>query len=105
MEEESLDVREYIGVILRRWWLLALGPLIGGALAFGFSLSQPSTSLPSGTYEATTILLMEGTGGLGDSSELVEIRPALEDVINDLALSLSVEELRAKISAAPVYSR
>jgi succinoglycan biosynthesis transport protein ExoP len=102
MEEESLDIREYVGVILRRWWLLLLGSLLGGVLAFGFNLSQSSAITPSRAYEATTLLLMEGTGGLGDSSALVETRPVLENVINDLALPLSIEELRAKVSATPI---
>lgn len=102
MVEESLDIREYVGVILRRRWLLLLGPLLGGVLALGFSLSQFSVMLPPPTYEATTILLMQEADGLGDSSELVEIRPVLEDVIADLALPLSIEELRAKVSATPV---
>ena len=88
--------------MLRRWRLLVLGPLIFGVVALRFTLSQSSTAPPSRVYEATTMLLMEGTGGLGDASEVVETRPALEDVIDDLALSLSVEELRAKVSAAPV---
>jgi uncharacterized protein involved in exopolysaccharide biosynthesis len=62
VEEESLDIREYINIALRRWWLLLLGPLIGGVLAFGFSLSQPSATPSLRMYQATTILLMEGRG-------------------------------------------
>ena len=29
MDEETLDIREYANVLLARWWLLALGPLLG----------------------------------------------------------------------------
>ena len=101
MEEETIDLREYLDVALRRWWLLVLVPVLAGVVAFGLSLRQspPSPEPEVEVYEASAILLMEGAGALGRSPELVTAKPVLNDTINDLGLSVSVEELRPKVSA------
>lgn len=102
MEEETIDLREYLDVALRRWWLLLLGPIIAGLLALGFAVLRPSAPVePTAPtqYTATTILLMEGIEGLDNYPDLVKTQPVLLDAIGALGLSLSVAELRAKLSA------
>ena len=102
MEEETIDLREYLDAALRRWWLLLLGPIIAGLLALGFAVLRPSAPVePTAPtqYTATTILLMEGIEGLDNYPDLVKTQPVLLDAIGALGLSLSVAELRAKLSA------
>lgn len=102
MEEESIDLREYLDVLIRWWWLLLLVPTIAGLAALGFSVLRPSSPVepaPPPEYLATTIMLMEGIEGLDDYAELVKTRPVLLDAIGALDLSFSVAELRAKLSA------
>lgn len=45
--EEEIDLRIYLDILLKWWWLIALGALVVGASAFVFSLLQ------SPVYEAT----------------------------------------------------
>ena len=51
-EEDIIDLRRYLGVMQRRWKLVAAGALAGGALAFLFANSQPLR------YEGITTLLV-----------------------------------------------
>jgi succinoglycan biosynthesis transport protein ExoP len=103
MQEETLDFRDCIDVLLRRWWLLLIGPILGATLALGFSFAAGG-AMPGNTdasvYKATALVLMDGTGRLGNSPELVYIRPVLEGAIDRTGLSLSVSELRAKVTAS-----
>jgi uncharacterized protein involved in exopolysaccharide biosynthesis len=50
--EEEIDLRQYIDVLLRWWWLIALGALLAGAGAF------LASTLMSPTYEATAGVVM-----------------------------------------------
>jgi len=52
------------------------------------------------SYEANTVIHMEGAVGLAGLLELVEIQRVLEDVINELHLSLTIAELRPKVSTS-----
>lgn len=45
--EDEIDLRVYIDVLLKWWWLIALGAILVGAGAFGFTSLQPRV------YEAT----------------------------------------------------
>jgi len=105
MEEDALDLRVYAEVILRRWRLLILGPIIGGASAFGLTLALsalPPAPSPQPVYRATTVLLMGEIGGIGKYPDLVKTGPVLNDVINTLGLPLSVQDLRPQVSGALV---
>jgi capsular exopolysaccharide synthesis family protein len=102
MQEETLDFRDYIDVLLRKWWLLLIGPILGVILVLGFSYAvggATSDSTGASVYKATALVLMDGTGGLGNSPDLVYIRPVLEGAADRTGLSLSVSELRDKVTA------
>lgn len=45
--EEEIDLRVYIDILLKWWWLIALAAIVVGAGAFGFTALQPRV------YEAT----------------------------------------------------
>lgn len=45
--EEEIDLRVYIDILLKWWWLIALGAFVVGVSAFGFTALQPRV------YEAT----------------------------------------------------
>lgn len=103
MEEETIDLREYLDVLVRWWWLLLLAPTIAGLVALSFTALRPASPIepaPPPEYLATTILLMEGIQGLDNYPELVNTRPVLLDAIGALDLSLSVAELRTKLSTS-----
>ncbi len=103
MEEETIDLREYLDVLVRRWWLLLLGPIIAGLVALGLTVLRPASPIapaPPPEYQATTILLMEGIEGLDDYPELVKTRSVLVNAIISLDLSISVAQLRSKLSAS-----
>ena len=52
MDEETLDIREYANVLLARWWLLALGPLLAVLAALGIFLVTPVLAPKTPEYQA-----------------------------------------------------
>ncbi len=105
MDEETLDIREYANVLLARWWLLALGPMVAVLAALGIFLATPIPTPKVPEYQATTNILMGGSAGLSEYPDLVKAGSVLEKTIRDLALSMSVAELRSKLSASQVDSQ
>ncbi len=101
MDEESLDIREYANVLLARWWLLALGPLLAVLAALGVFLATPVPFPRAPEYQATTnVFLMGGSASFAEYPDLAKSTPVLEDAISALALSMSVAELRSKLAVS-----
>ncbi len=106
-----MELRSFADVARRRWWLLLLGPVVAGVVAY--SVSQAQTDI----YRAETTLLVNqtqtpGTIQLDDilSSErltntyavLVEQRRVLGRVIEALDLPYSESQLQSKINVDPM---
>ena len=104
-----MELRGYIDLLRRRWWILLLGPLVAGASAFGISRSMTPT------YQATATLLVNQTQVPGvvqyndiltserltnTYAELVEREPVLRDVRTRLGLTEA--GLGGKISVSTV---
>lgn len=53
IEEETIDIRRYIGVFVSRWWLIILLPLLGAFLSLLYSRNQEII------YEARATLLVK----------------------------------------------
>ena len=53
IEEETIDIRRYIGVFVSRWWLIILLPLLGAFLSLLYSRNQEII------YEAKATLLVK----------------------------------------------
>lgn len=106
MDEETLDIREYANVLLARWWLLALGALLAVLAALGITLATPVPVPKASEYQATTnVVLMGGSAGLAEYPDLAKSAPVLEGAISDLALSMSVAELRSRLTVSNVVSQ
>jgi uncharacterized protein involved in exopolysaccharide biosynthesis len=66
--EEEIDLRQYIDVLLRWWWLIALGALLAGAGAFLVS------TLMSPTYEAKAgVVMLKSRAELSLGSEIQSV--------------------------------
>jgi len=66
--EEEIDLRQYIDVLLRWWWLIVLGALLAGAGAFLVS------TLMSPTYEATAgVVTLKSRAELSLGSEFQSV--------------------------------
>jgi capsular exopolysaccharide synthesis family protein len=105
MSDEAIDLREYLDILLGRWWLILLVTIFALLASLAFSLRVPPASpAPAHNYEANTVVHLAGAEGLAWIPELAESRPVLADVITDLGLLLSVEDLSPKVSASRVGS-
>lgn len=109
IEDESIDLGRYVGVILSRWWLMLLLPLIGGLVGYYYSSTQEVY------YQARATLLVQQnySGGFSPGvndfvvsqqlastySRLIKTSPFLERVIENRDLSLSAGSLSSMISA------
>jgi uncharacterized protein involved in exopolysaccharide biosynthesis len=85
-EEQTLDVRKYIDIALRHWWIIILPPIITTIAAFFWSINLPKV------YEASTLILVEN-------------RKLLNPLIQGIAVTTSVQEqmssLREEILSWP----
>ena len=97
-----MEIREYIQLLRRWWWLIVLGVLVGGLAAYGFSTLQEPV------YRATsTLLVSEGDvaqsndfSGLQTSQRLAESyverlknREVLATAITNLGLTMDPAHL------------
>ena len=77
IEEESIDIRRYVGIFLSYWWLMLLVPASGGVLGYLYSANQEKV------YEARASLLVQ------------QRRVGLEPGVSDFSVS---QELAATYS-------
>jgi uncharacterized protein involved in exopolysaccharide biosynthesis len=105
------NLRHYLGLLRRWWWLLVLASLLGAGLGFVFSAQTPPA------YQTATYLTVNQIGnpyhpnpgdlGLsqgvaGQYVQLMRSDPFLREVIQQLSLPLSPKELNEKIIGARV---
>jgi succinoglycan biosynthesis transport protein ExoP len=106
-----MELRRYADIVRRRWWLLLLGPVVAGVVAYFGSEAQTDI------YQAETTVLVNqiqwpGTFQLNDIltserltntyAELVKQRRVLSRVIDELDLPYSENELKSKIDVDPI---
>ena len=109
MEEGELDIRSYLRILRRWWWLLGLGMVGATVVVWLITGSQ----IP--IYEAKVKVLVQGgqTPGaptLGDIrtsealaeaySDLIKTRPILEEVANDPEIPYSAGGLAGSINVS-----
>jgi len=114
MEETiDIDLRSYITLLKRWWWLIILVTATIGAITFLYS-----TFLIDPVYEARTLLLIQTpdtkvsdytslitSEKLANTySQLMTTRPVLVDVMNRLGLQKSVEKMRTSITVKPIMN-
>ena len=114
MEEEVIDLREYLSIIKKKWFVIAIMCVICVAISsvYSFFIAQP-------VYQADTTLIVktekvEGTQTIsGDQvnvsqklavtyGEVIKSRTVLENVIKNLDLNESYSELAGNISVSTV---
>lgn len=106
-----MELREAAQFCRRWWWLLLLGPLIAGAVAYTWSVLQTTE------YRAEAMLLVNAVGEPGTLGtdaprggqdlartyqELVITWPVVEPVIQELGLRVDVDELRGRLEAEAI---
>ena len=106
-----MEAQIYLNALKRWWWLIVLGPIVAAGSAFLYS--QSLTPI----YRAESTLLVNQTQSPGviqyndvltserltnTYAELVERQPVLSQVIEDLSLPLSTQELSSRISVSAV---
>ena len=106
-----MELRAYLDIARRRWWILLLLPLIAGVTAF--LVSKQMTPI----YSATATILVNQTSEPGvvqyndvltserltnTYAQLVERRVVLQAVIDKLGLNMSPDALDAKIGVSAV---
>lgn len=116
LEEDTLeiDLRQYVGILRRWWWLWMATTLIAGLTALLVSLNTTPV------YKATTQLLIQQASNPSDAvtysdimlserlartyAKLLTTRPVLERTLKELGLEgqISIEELKERISVQPV---
>jgi len=110
----ELDLKEMLKILRRQWWILLLVPLLATVAGYGI------TNQRSPVYETTTTLRIYPTNSGDDSlnynaivgtQSLVETyrrliisRPMLANVIDELHLPYSVDDLRQRVTSSSVQN-
>ena len=116
VQEEAIDPSRYLGVAVRWWWVLLLGPIVGGLLAYSLANSQFANQ--ESVYEARATILVQQTQSsflpnLTDMQtsqrlaatyrRLITTRPVLEEVAQEVADQIDItytpEEIRGLFQA------
>ncbi len=112
-EEAGIDVRQYLDLFRQWWWVVVITTIIAGVAAF--FISRQMTPI----YQASTILVINEAraGGnqsvdytslmtserlAGTYSKLIESRPVMEEVIKQLKLNVTAEDLQRQITVTSV---
>ncbi|NLJ89822.1 MAG: protein-tyrosine kinase [Clostridiales bacterium] len=110
-EEIEIDIKELIGVVLKRFWIIFIVTLVTAIIAFTYSKFRITPQ-----YESTTQIyilsksedaervtysdLQVGSQLTNDYMALVKSRPVLETVISDLNLDVTNKEFANKIEVS-----
>ena len=115
--EIEINIRDIISVFLKRWWLILIATVLGGALLFGYAYA---TYVP--TYKSTAKMYVnnKGEGAFGTQvgtstndiyaaqalvntyCEMIKTRLTLEAVIKEAKLDYTYEQLLAMLSCGSV---
>lgn len=104
--ETTIDLVELFHALLKRWWLILMGGLIG-ILVAGVYTYQIATPI----YQASSAIYMRGSGNTvaslqdlqigaeltNDYEQIFKSRPILEKVVENLGLNMTYKQLGAKI--------
>lgn len=114
MEEEVIDLREYLSIIKKKWFIMAIlcAVCVAASVVYSFFIAKP-------VYQAETTLIVktektEGTNTVTSDQikttqqlavtygEIIKSRKVLDDVIKNLDLDESYGQLSGKISVSTV---
>ncbi len=104
--DNYLELRQIISILMRRWWVLVLGSLVGAVIGYGISQSQPRV------YEATATIMVGEFIQASEISrddiaarevfaqtyaELARRQPVLDGAVKALNLSVSWRQLKDRV--------
>lgn len=105
---DFVELRQYIAIILKRWWVILLALIVAVALGYGYTQRQPRV------YEATASILVGQSIQATDvnrtqiqvSEQLAETyaalarrEPVLQGAVEELGLDYNWQNLRGRVSA------
>lgn len=105
---DFVELRQYIAIILKRWWVILLALIVAVALGYGYTQRQPRI------YEATASILVGQSIQATDvnrtqiqvSEQLAETyaalarrEPVLQGAVEELGLDYNWQNLRGRVSA------
>lgn len=107
----SNEIKQYLSLLWRWAWLLALLAILGGGLTFYYSLQQPKI------YQASATVMIDQQQFTNNNyyetlyyserlsqtyTQMMVQQPTLEGVIQELGLNISVNSLRGMLSISVV---
>ncbi len=106
--DDFVELKQYVSIILKRWWVIVLALIVAVALGYGYTQRQPRV------YEATASILVGQSIQATDvnraeiqvSEQLAETyaalarrEPVLQGAVEELGLDMNWQGLRGRVSA------
>ncbi|MFW6174271.1 MAG: polysaccharide biosynthesis tyrosine autokinase [Chloroflexota bacterium] len=108
LQEEELNLTNPLRTLLRYWWLVLLGPIIGALAGFLYSNAQPRV------YSSSTKIVVQQSSGSGVSaanpdfdlsenlaqtySEMIIVDPVVEEVSQQLGGGVGPDQVNSSLS-------
>ena len=108
---DFVELRQYAAIVLKRWWIMLLGAIIGAALGYGISQrmspvyqataalivgqSIQATSLDSRDIQTSELLALT-------YAEMAQHQPILQGAIDVLGLNVGWQRLRRQVQVQPI---
>ncbi len=108
---ESLDLRQYLALALKWWWLMVLAVLVGAVAAFLVSQRQPRVYQATAKIivgqsiqatELTTADILTSERLAQTYANIARLQPALQAVVDTLSLHDSWQALRERVKVTPI---
>ncbi|MFN8454784.1 MAG: polysaccharide biosynthesis tyrosine autokinase [Anaerolineae bacterium] len=108
---DFVELRRYITIIIRRWWLLILVAALAAGIGYWISQRQPrvyqasatimvgqsiqATSLDRGEIQTSELLALT-------YANIAERQPVLQSVVDELSLDDAWQDLKSRVKVTPV---
>ena len=109
--EGYVEIKEIVRVIVKRWWVLVLVPILASLLAYGVSNSQPpvyeaKATLMVGKFMSASQIdrddIVARDAFAKSYAEIANRQPVLDAVVKSLSLTSSWETLKSRVDVSVV---
>ncbi|MBM3942617.1 MAG: hypothetical protein FJ316_06795 [SAR202 cluster bacterium] len=97
MNDDTLDLHDYLMLGLNWWWLLVLGVAAGAGMALACNFVQAASTPAAPQYRASATMVVAEPGWVANYAEMAVSDTVLSGAIRDLGLAATPEQLASQV--------